>query len=379
MKIPWTLVLLLAAISLRAEWRNNTSINDNFSTSTTISNNYSEDLLRERLEFISDDFDFRYNAEVHDIIIEYTTYGIRQTENLMGRTPVYFPIIEYYLKKNNLPESLKYLPIVESSLRPEALSSVGAAGLWQFMEGTARELGLKINSNVDERRDPIRSTEAAMAYLGTLHNKYNDWNLVLAAYNCGPGNVNKAIKKAGGERDFWKIRKFLPSQTQKYIPAMIAAGYISNYYQDHGIQPNYSQYGVSSVRSIQLYEGVSFKEISDMTGVSNKTLRKLNPSYKNAFIPQNKTGNYLILPVSAMEIFNNLGYAHAAYRKTIIPKNSFKSVYQVKSGDTIASLSKLFECSVSEIKDWNHLVIPEVQAGQEIKIYFSNEILAQKN
>ncbi|MFK7936704.1 MAG: lytic transglycosylase domain-containing protein [Saprospiraceae bacterium] len=202
MKIIWIVLLSLTIVSTNSAERGS-----NLTTTLYNTRIASEDLIRQRLELISSEVDFRYTPEVHDRIVEYTTYGVRQTENMLGRVPVYLPIVEYHLRKNNLPENLKYLPIVESNLQPKAASGVGAVGLWQFMEGTAKELGLKINSQVDERRDPVKSTEAALRYLSNLHKKYQDWNLVFAAYNCGPGNVNKAIRKAGGQRDFWSIRQ----------------------------------------------------------------------------------------------------------------------------------------------------------------------------
>lgn len=374
MKISWTLLLLLVAVgSLRADRGINFSSSLYYHSNLNSSIVASEEIIRERLALISDDIDFRYNAEVHDLIVEYTTYGIRQTENLLGRMPVYLPVIEYHLRENNLPESLKYLPIVESKLLPHAKSGVGAVGLWQFMEGTAKELGLKINAQVDERRDPIKSTEAALRYLSILHKKYSDWNLVFAAYNCGPGNVNKAIRKAGGQRDFWSIRKYLPVQTQKYVPAIIAAGYITNYYEQHGITPSYLDYGVSDVRSVQIFNRLSLKEVANMTGTSQKLIQKLNPSYLQSIIPATEKGNYLILPVGAMGIFNGLNYSYNTEKA--IPDDSFKSSYRVKVGDSIAKLADLFNCTIDEIQNWNQLVIPEVFADQQLTVYFPNEQL----
>ena len=373
MKIIWTVLLsLLAVVSICAD--------RGISLTTTHYHHInvdSEEIIRQRLASISEEIDFRYTAEVHDRIVEYTTYGIRQTENMLGRIPVYLPIVEHHLRENNLPESLKYLPIVESDLQPKAASGVGAVGLWQFMEGTAKELGLKINGQVDERRDPIKSTEAALTYLSNLHKRYKDWNLVFAAYNCGPGNVNKAIRQAGGQRDFWSIRQYLPSQTQHYVPAIIAAGYITNYYQEHGIQPNYTDYGLSAVRSVQVYNRLNLREIADMTGVSQRLIHKLNPSYLNGTIPVDNEGNYLILPVAAMEIFNSLDYSYAP--EVNAPEDTFKSTYRVKMGDTINELAKLFECTIDDLQKWNQLVVPEVFADQQLTVYFPNEtLLAQK-
>lgn len=373
MKIIWTLLLSLGTVVAMCADRG-ISLTTTTHYHTTVN---SEEIIRQRLASISDEVDFPYHSEVHDRIVEYTTYGIRQTENMLGRIPVYLPIVEYHLRKNNLPESLKYLPIVESDLQPKAASGVGAVGLWQFMEGTAKELGLKINSQVDERRDPIKSTEAALKYLTTLHKKYKDWNLVFAAYNCGPGNVNKAIRQAGGRRDFWSIRPYLPKQTQHYVPAIIAAGYITNYYQEHGIQPNYTDYGISAVRSVQVYNRLNLREVADMTGVSRRLIQKLNPSYSNGVIPTSNKGNYLILPVSAMEIFNSLDYSYAP--AATAPEDSFKSTYHVKVGDSIYDLAKLFQCTIDDIQNWNQLVVPEVFADQQLTVYFPNEtLLAQK-
>jgi membrane-bound lytic murein transglycosylase D len=256
---------------------------------------YSKEEILSRLESQDCPVDIRWNAEIKRSIKDYTVKGRRSAEVILGRSAIYFPIFNENLKKHGLPQDLKYMSVIESLLDPKAVSPVGAAGLWQFMPATARRFGLKIDNYVDERYDPRKSTEAAMLYLKTLHNRFDDWTLAVAAYNCGEGCVEKAIKK-GNTRDFWELKKFLPKETRRYISRFIAAAYVMDNYIFHDLQPAYPDYDLQLTKAVKVYKRKSFEEIAKETGYSLKIIRKLNPSYKLGIIPPTAEGSYLILP-----------------------------------------------------------------------------------
>ncbi|MEO1437266.1 MAG: lytic transglycosylase domain-containing protein, partial [Bacteroidota bacterium] len=197
---------------------------------------FTEEDYKRRIEGLSGDIEFSYNKTVRRHIQNYLRYAPHLTERLIGKTTIYFPVFEEALEASGLPTDLKYLSVVESKLEPDVISPVGAGGLWQFMPGTAREKGLTINQLVDERFDAHRSTEAAIAYLKELNELYNDWILAIAAYNCGPGRVNKAIRRANS-KNFWKLYPHLPKETRSYVPAFISVAYLMNYYSLHGLNP----------------------------------------------------------------------------------------------------------------------------------------------
>lgn len=340
---------------------------------------FSKDLISERLEIISDEIPFTYHPDIEKFLKSYTTTGIRQAQALIGKKDIYFPMIEHYLWIYDMPESLKYVAMVESKLRPTAVSKSGAVGLWQFMHPTAVDYGLKINRYVDERKDPIKSTEAAVLYLNDLHDEFDDWLLAIAAYNCGPSNVRRAIRN-GRSRDFWKIRKYLPRQTQKYIPAIIAAGYISNYYDYHNIEPRVPEYGQEIAESIKVYERLTFKEIAARTGISTEILYKLNPSYRKGVIPQGTAGNYLVLPQSVMHHFEmpppymKIEGREKSYRDNA-GQDMIKSSYTVVIGDQLENLAQLFKCTTRQIQRWNQLPTPNIIPGQTLVLYFPKTVL----
>ena len=254
----------------------------------------------------------RFDRIVKSYINTYTVKKRDKTERMLGQMDVYFPLFEHYLKQKNLPVDLKYLPVVESALNPRAVSRSGAVGLWQFMPPTGREYGLKINSLVDERKDPTKSTEAALKYLGRLYKKYGDWSLVLAAYNGGPGRVNRAIKR-GRSKNFWRIRRYLPAETRAYVPAFIAATYIINFHHHHLLDPIPSDVDMRYTETTKIYQRISFQTISEITGTRMDLLEDLNPSYKQRFLPTNSKGNYLRLPAHRMaSLMNYLGRPDAS-------------------------------------------------------------------
>ncbi|MEM8528516.1 MAG: transglycosylase SLT domain-containing protein, partial [Bacteroidota bacterium] len=283
----------------------------------------------------------------------------------LGRTALYFPVFEHYLNANRLPEQLKYLPIVESRLQPTAKSYVGALGLWQFTAATARQYHLTINGDVDERRDPIRSTEAAVDFLAQLYGKYRDWALVLAAYNCGPARVNQAIRTAGGVKNYWKIRQYLPKETQDYVPRFMAVTYVMNHYQDHYLVPSYPSHQLQLTRTVKIFNGMNFQDIARLSGVSTEIISALNPGYWGGYIPASSKGHYLSLPAAAMETYKSRNGAQVVS----INFSGAKRTHVVESGDTIESIAKQFKCSVKDIQYWNNLNQNSLYFRQELVIY----------
>lgn len=336
--------------------------------------------VRERLEKLDGIMDLKYNSFVEKNIRLYLGRRKRTLASIIGKSETYFPLFEHYLQVNHLPDELKYLSIVESALNPRAKSPVGASGLWQFMKGTGLNYGLKVDSYIDERNDPIKSTEASFNFLKDLHERYDDWTLALAAYNCGPGNVNKAIRRSGST-DFWKMSRYLPSETRNYVPAFIATIYVMNYYQTHGIQPKPAAYKFQDVKTTTLFEASSFYNISKIAEIEIGKVKELNPAYKRNFIPKTKRGNYLTLPVEAMRVFKDKqreaelkGFYesrnHDYYDYMNIPSDMIRSSYTVQKGESIEYIAKLLRCSSDDIVKWNKLSISSVFYGQDLIVYF---------
>ncbi len=326
----------------------------------------------------------RFNSIVKSYINTYVVRGRARTEKMLGRTAMYFPIFEKYLLENDLPIDLRCLPIVESALQPKAVSRSKAVGLWQFMPATGKECGLRNNKYVDERMDPYRATEAAVGYLKRLYNRYDDWALALAAYNGGPGKVNRAIRKANS-KDFWRIRHYLPVETQNYVPAFIAALYLWNYFHLHGLNPSYPELELQMTDVIKIYKYLPLKKVAEITGLPLETITLLNPSYKRGAIPQSTAGYNLILPRSVIaKMYNDLKHPDKANMlvSTFIPapgtvegqvfkdySGMFKTTYTVSEGDDLKYLAELFNCTTSEIKAWNALANDNLQAGKELILF----------
>ncbi len=245
---------------------------------------------------IHDMFEVRINKNVKKYIGSYLVRGKSNTQHIIGNSSIYFPIFEEYLDAHNLPNELKYISVVESHLNPNAISPAGAVGLWQFMAPTAREMGLVIDDYVDERKDIYRSTDAALKYLQELYGRYQDWGLAIAAYNCGPGRVNKVLRKTGGST-FWDIRSSLPKETQHYIDRFIAVNYAMKNYQFYNLRPRYPDYTLQMTQVHKIHTRFSFAKIARLTGLDKKTIIQLNPSYRKEIIPPNYDGYYLVLPI----------------------------------------------------------------------------------
>ncbi len=252
-----------------------------------------------RMENITSDVDIRLTSEAKRKIKNYTIRYRQDSEELLGKVSIYFPLFEEELRFRGLPEELKFLPIVESALNPAARSGAGAVGLWQFMKSTGRSYNLSVDRYIDERKDPIKSTRSALDYLEDLHKQFGDWTLALAAYNCGPGNVRKAQRRSG-KKSYWDIRGFLPKETRNYIPRFAAVAYLMNYYQDYGLTPNVPDAMIANTATTIVEEHTSFLNLSKMTGLDVALIKTLNPSYLRQVIPSNNGRHLLTLPQKSM-------------------------------------------------------------------------------
>lgn len=267
---------------------------------------FDEEAIKTRIQNMKSEIvDPRYDVVVRSYLRTYLLNSHTLAENIIGRSVLYFPIFDKHLKEHGLPTDLKYLAIVESALNPKAISRCGAVGLWQFMPPTARELGLKMDANLDERCDPERATEAAMKHLKYLYKRFEDWPLVLAAYNSGSGTISRAVKRARSH-NYWTVRRYLPRETHNYVPAFIAASYLVKHYTEHEIIPNLPAPDMQNTETIKVYVDLKFEEITTLTELPVEVITGLNPSYRKAFIPANERGNNLTLPTRVMPMVRTL-------------------------------------------------------------------------
>lgn len=340
------------------------------------------DTLKARLEKINAKTPFKveYNPLLENVINSYLKRHKKSMENLMALSTYYFPMFEQELDKHNIPLEIKYLAIVESSLNPRARSRVGATGLWQFMFATGKMHGLDVSSYVDERMDPVLATDAAAKYLSTLYRVFEDWDLVLASYNSGPGNVSKAIRRSGGSKDYWELRPYLPRETAGYVPAFLAVMYIFEYAEEHDFQipsPRITYYETDTIRTKRM---LTFDQISDITGVESEMLQFLNPSYKLDIIPHITDENYTLrLPrdkagifVSNEESIYEYAETELAAKKKELPEfvETESSIrYRVKSGDFLGKIAEMYGVSVTSIKRWNNLRSNNLRIGQRLTIH----------
>ena len=325
-------------------------------------------------------FNLDYNVYVRRYIDVYSKKRREQVSRMMGLSEYYFPMFEEALDRHGLPMELKYLAIVESALNPLARSRVGATGLWQFMYSTGRLQGLSVSSYVDERSDPLKSTEAACLYLKKLYGIFNDWNLALAAYNSGPGNVNKAIRRSGGKRSYWEIRPYLPRETAGYVPAFIAVNYIMNFGEEHFLFPSEVKPSYFETDTVWIKERISFEQISKLIDINEEDLQFLNPEFRYKVIPKRAEKPYaLVLPSEKIGAFiNNEDSIYTIAQKDFEQKEEKQPAYVemderlrhvVQRGEVLGVIAERYGVSVSSIRRWNGLRSNTIRVGQRLTIY----------
>ncbi|OFX88189.1 MAG: hypothetical protein A2W99_10385 [Bacteroidetes bacterium GWF2_33_16] len=326
--------------------------------------------------------ELEYNDRVRRYIDVYTIERRDHLAKIIGLAEYYFPIFEEALDKYNLPLELKYLAIVESALDPRAISSSAAVGLWQFKINTSTMFDLEVNSYVDERCDPLKSTEAACSYLQYLYRIYNNWQLALAAYNGGPGVVRNAIERSGGKTSFWDIQPFLPDQTKGYVPAFIAVNYAMNHYKDHNIEPIRPDYIYIDVDTVVINKAASFNRISEIIQVPVETLQFLNPSYRLDYIPKQKNGAVVVLPKNKIKSF--IKNESAIFDETVSKQSyidvsadagaingKIKIVHEVAKGEYFHKIAIKYNCTIDDIRIWNSLPTNDLNVGQKLDIWVS--------
>jgi membrane-bound lytic murein transglycosylase D len=353
-------------------------------------------LLKSRLAAMDakSPFNIEYNQGLENIIKSFLKNRKKSFERLMAISEYYFPMFEEAMARQNVPLEIKYLAVVESALNPKAVSKMGATGLWQFMFQTGKQYNLNINTYVDDRSDPLKASDAAALYMSNMYKIFGDWDLVLASYNSGPGNVAKAIRRSGGQQNFWNIRKFLPKETQGYVPAFLATMYIYEYHAAHGIVPNRAIIKHFATDTIMIKQQMSFKQISDLLNIPISQLQLLNPSYKRDVIPFIAGENHFLrLPNDKVAIYTSNEdkiYAYTQYEaskrerpyesrgiairdsltsdseRTVVSKTRY---YKVKRGDSLSEIAGKFGVAISDLKKWNKLKSSKAPKGRNLKIY----------
>ena len=339
--------------------------------------NLSDSVYISRLQRIPAIIEMPYNDIVRKFIDMYAVRLREKVSFMLSANNFYMPIFEEALDLYNLPLELRYLPVIESALNPMATSRQGAVGLWQFMLRTGKAYGLEVNTLIDERRDPLKSTRAAARYLKDLFDIYHDWNLVLAAYNCGPGTINKAIRRAGGATDFWSIYNFLPKETRGYVPAFIAANYIMTYYCEHDISPMAMQMPEGS-DTIHINKTLNLNQVAEVCNINIDQLRALNPEFRKDIIPESEVAYALRLPNNKISSFlekedSIYSYKPQVYqkrRKTVeveTPKSSVR-YHKIRNGETLGGIAAKYHVSVKQLRRLNGIKGSNIRAGKSIRI-----------
>lgn len=346
--------------------------------------NIPEDEIKANLDFLDKQttIDLTYHPEVKKYIDLYGKRHRNLCSRMLGLGQVYFPGFEEMLDKYGIPLEMKYLPIVESALNPTAGSHAGAAGLWQFMYATGKMYDLKVTTLVDDRYDPKKSTEAACKYLRDLYSIYKDWSMVLVAYNTGPGNVNKAIRRAGGVKNYWAIWPFLPRETRSYVPKFIAMTYLMNFPELHNLRPQSPGISYSRIDTVTVKEVLAFDQINEFLHVPMTDLEFLNPQYKRNIIPAAKGKQYaLTLPREYVADFmNNEDSLYRYVTKKGLKKEKLmkqveqykgRNVHIVRSGESLGLIARKYRCSVASLKKWNRLRSNMIRPGQKLVVFGS--------
>lgn len=348
---------------------------------------FPDSVYQARLNTISSFINLPYGPIIRNHIHVYTERKRANFSAILGLADYYFPMIEDIFDSYGLPAELKYMAVIESALNPTAVSRVGATGLWQFMYSTGRMYGLTINSVVDERRDPVKATHAAARYLKDLYKIYNDWVLVIAAYNCGPGNVNKAIRRSGNRKDYWEIYYRLPRETRGYIPQFVAATYSMNYFREHRIQPLLVNFPVTT-DTIMINKDIHLSQISEVMNIPAGELKALNPQYKTGLIPGSSKPWSLTLPMTHLTDFIDLNDTIRKYKAdvyltrsnvTVNPtrstpytpdvKGKTKLFYTVKDGDNLGYIAEWYRVGLSDLRNWNNVYSNTIRVGQRLAVY----------
>ena len=336
----------------------------------------SEEQIRQNLAFLDAQtpMALTYNSDVQSFINLYTGRRAKMTSRVLGMAELYFPMFEQVFDKYDIPYEMKYLAIVESGLNPQARSHAGAVGLWQFMHATGKMFDLRVNSYLDERMDPWKSTDAACQYLQSLYDRYGDWDLALAAYNCGPGNVNKAIRRSGGKRDYWSLRNYLPKETRSYVPAFIAVNYVMNHAADHNIFPVQPSHNFFECDTIQVRKTLKFDQIEAFTSIPTEELIFLNPSYRRNVIPGDGAIHSLRLPVESVGLFLANEDSMYEYKKDVVQEAAIAQselIYRVRRGDVLGKIAQDHSVRLSDLKAWNNIRGNTIYPGQKLTIYLS--------
>ncbi len=366
----------------------NDLVPDSVAAADTLINGIPDNVFVERLQAMQSPIPMTYNEQVKRFIELYVVKRRAQVQNMLGQSKYYFPMFEEALDAYGLPLELKFLPIIESALNPRAYSRAGASGLWQFMYYTGKRYDLQVNSYVDERCDPYKSSWAAAKFLGELYSIYGNWHLAIAAYNCGPGNVNRAIARSGGQTDFWKIYYHLPRETRGYVPAFIAAAYALTYASEHQLYATQTNKPLVA-DTVMVNKPLHFEQISARLGLPVEMIRELNPQYRHDIIPAQSGKSYsLRLPMEVTLAFaaqEDSVYAYqrekyfpdnkivsvseAVYAQGVRPANAAKLIYTVKSGDVPGSIATRFGVRLSDLKYWNGMRRNIIRIGQKLVIY----------
>lgn len=355
---------------------------------------FSYDEIAERVARMNPEVKVPFNGRVKGFIDYFTIRNRDYSRTMLKRREVYFPLFEKYLAKYGMPDDLKYLSIVESGLNPKAVSHAGAAGLWQFMPSTGRIFRLNQNWYIDERLDPEKATEAACRYLKQLHGMFDDWQLALAAYNAGPGNVNKAIRRSGGKKDFWEVYEHLPRETRSYVPQFAAVMYVMQYAEEHNLLPEEHEYlYAQQVDTIHLSSFVSLEALEKQLNLCPGELEYLNPELVRKAVPENAGTYALRIPVQVSDYFasnrlaiidstsrqSNALLAHNTQTEVGSTYNREKITYKVRSGDHLSKIADKYDVRVADLKQWNRLRSTNLRIGQSLAIYVSPKQKASIN
>lgn len=348
---------------------------------------FTDKQYRDRILKLDANTPFRlvYNDAVRKYIDAYAIRHREKVSRMLGLAELYFPLFEETLDRYNLPLELKYLAIVESALNPKARSRSGAVGLWQFMYRTGKIYDLNTTSYVDERSDPFKATEAACQYFQYLYAMFGNWELVLAAYNGGPGTLNKAIRRSGGKRDYWQLRPYLPIETQGYVPAFIAVNYVMKYAAQHNIYPVKPDFFAYELDTVVVRKRVDLRHISDALEIPYEELAFLNPTFRTSIVPATQQGIPITLPkrkagilVSNLTAFYEVAEPRVSEAHLTASSTGDRQVHRVKSGETLSSIAARYRCGVNDICTWNGIRGHIIREGQNLILYTDPAVAAAK-